>query len=139
MGHTTTASTKVLSVLAILSGLLSLETIKVAFSHGNLDHDHVVGCAEMERKALLNFKQGLTDPSGQLSSWVGEDCCKWRGVGCNNITGRVVQVNLRNTNSDMDLNGDAEAGMHALGGEINPSLLSLTDLSYLDFSMNDFR
>ncbi|PON61325.1 LRR domain containing protein [Parasponia andersonii] len=138
MGHTTTASTKVLSVLALLSGLLSLETIQLAFSHGNLDHDHVVGCVEMERKALLNFKQGLTDPSGQLSSWVGEDCCKWRGVGCNNITGRVVQLNLRNTNSGMDLNGDAEAGMHALGGEINPSLLSLTDLSYLDLSMNDF-
>ncbi|PON95354.1 LRR domain containing protein [Trema orientale] len=129
MGQSTISLNKFLLVLTILSGLLSL---------GNVDHDRVVGCIEMERKALLNFKQGLKDPSGQLSSWVGEDCCQWRGVQCNHTTGHAVQLKLRNTNSDMDLNGDGEAAMHALGGEINPSLLSLKDLNYLDLSMNDF-
>ncbi|PRQ58429.1 putative leucine-rich repeat-containing, plant-type [Rosa chinensis] len=40
-----------------------------------------VACIAEERKALLKHKQGLKDPSGQLSTWVGEDCCKWTGVG----------------------------------------------------------
>ena len=40
-------------------------------------------CIEMERKALLKFKQSLNDPFHCLSSWVGSDCCKWVGVRCN--------------------------------------------------------
>ncbi|XP_030481510.2 receptor-like protein EIX2 [Cannabis sativa] len=122
--------------------ILTLESIQLSFSLANLDGDRdhgVVGCLKMERKALLEFKQGLKDPSNQLSSWVGEDCCKWRGVGCNNITRRVVQLDLRYMNSnDMDLQGDGEAVEYPIGGEINPSLLILKDLSYLDLSMNDF-
>ncbi|XP_062105462.1 receptor-like protein EIX2 [Humulus lupulus] len=142
--NSSTASAKFHLVLTILTVLLSLESIQLSFSLANLDGDHdqgVAGCMEMERKALLDFKQGLEDPSDQLSSWVGEDCCKWRGVGCNNITGRVVQLNLHYKDSDdMDLQGDGEAVTvtDPLGGEINPSLLLLKDLSYLDLSMNDF-
>ncbi|XP_062102883.1 receptor-like protein EIX2 [Humulus lupulus] len=142
--NSSTASAKFHLVLTILTVLLSLESIQLSFSLANLDGDHdqgVVGCMEMERKALLDFKRGLEDPSDQLSSWVGEDCCKWRGVGCNNITGRVVLLNLHYKDSDdMDLQGDGEAVTvtDPLGGEINPSLLLLKALSYLDLSMNDF-
>ncbi|XP_004303979.1 PREDICTED: 60S ribosomal protein L17-like [Fragaria vesca subsp. vesca] len=54
----------------------------------------------IEMKALLKLKEGLTDHSDWLSSWAGDDCCKWRGVGCNNTTGRVGSLNLRNSYSD---------------------------------------
>ncbi|KAL6136088.1 hypothetical protein ACLB2K_061389 [Fragaria x ananassa] len=89
-----------------------------------------VGCMSIEMKALLKFKEGLTDHSDQLSSWVGEDCCKWRGVGCNSTTGRVGSLNL--------LNSYSEGTIHALEGEINPSLLDLKEIVYLDLSMNNF-
>ncbi|CAL5370258.1 unnamed protein product [Camellia sinensis] len=93
------------------------------------------GCIEIEKKALLKFKQGLTDPSGRLSSWVGGNCCTWQGVSCNNRTGNVIKLKLRNPFPDsFDINGT----VNNLGGEINPSLLNLKYLSYLDLSMNNF-
>ncbi|KAL6139442.1 hypothetical protein ACLB2K_057746 [Fragaria x ananassa] len=64
-----------------------------ASSTGNIN----VGCMSIEMKALVKLKEGLTDHSDRLSSWVGEDCCKWRGVGCNSTTGRVGSLNLRNS------------------------------------------
>ncbi|KAI8533453.1 hypothetical protein RHMOL_Rhmol10G0011400 [Rhododendron molle] len=91
---------------------------------------------ESEKQALLIFKQGLKDPSERLSSWeVEHDCCNWAGVVCDNTTGHVLELNLRNQSP-----GDAglEYENSTLGGEINPSLLSLKQLRYLDLSGNDF-
>ena len=83
------------------------------------------GCIEGERKALLEFKHGLIDPSSHLSSWFGVDCCEWTGVDCNNKIGNVVKVDLRR--------------LGLLGGEISDSLLALKHLNYLDLSCNDFK
>ncbi|XVF57814.1 hypothetical protein PTKIN_Ptkin07bG0012600 [Pterospermum kingtungense] len=89
----------------------------------------------MERKALLDFKEGLTDPSGRLSSWEGRDCCSWAGVHCSAL-GHVTKLQLPNPySSDPDA---VDATAYALGGEINPSLLHLKYLNYLDLSFNDF-
>ncbi|XP_048317803.1 receptor-like protein EIX2 isoform X2 [Ziziphus jujuba] len=112
-----------------LCGILFLS--KISFSIGDLD----VTCIDAERKALVKFKQGLEDPAGRLSSWVGDDCCRWEGVSCNNRTGRVVKLNLRNLYSD-SLDGDGT--VQILSGKIDPSLIVLKDLNYLDLSMNDF-
>ncbi|GMP83751.1 hypothetical protein CsSME_00037557 [Camellia sinensis var. sinensis] len=95
--------------------ILFLETIKLS------------SCIENEKQALLKLKQGLTDPSSRLPSWVGENCCTWSGVTCNNKTRNVIGLNLRNP-----LTG------HELGGKIDPSLLDLKYLHYLDLSMNNF-
>ncbi|KAF3435221.1 hypothetical protein FNV43_RR22308 [Rhamnella rubrinervis] len=100
-----------------------------------LRHNVVVGCIDDERKALLQFKDGLTDPSGRLSSWVGVDCCKWKGVNCSNKTRRVVELKLRNSYS---ASSDGDGTMQSLGGKIEPSLLVVKDLNYLDLSMNNF-
>ncbi|BFG37491.1 hypothetical protein CerSpe_237650 [Prunus speciosa] len=130
MGHSSASAYIQLLSLIILSGILSLETIKLDFS----SDDHNVGCIDIERKALLKLKQGLTDPSGRHSSWVGEDCCKWSGVGYNNITGCVNRLDLHNRDW-FDYYGATE---HGFDGEINPSLLVLKDLEYLDLSLNLF-
>ncbi|KDP43144.1 hypothetical protein JCGZ_26677 [Jatropha curcas] len=69
--------------------LREIEIIKVCFGNE-------VTSIDKEREALVVFKQGLTDPSGRLPSWEGKDCCKWNGIKCNNQTGHVINLDLRN-------------------------------------------
>ncbi|WRX12218.1 Leucine-rich repeat - like 10 [Theobroma cacao] len=99
-----------------------------------------IRCIEKERRALLMFKQSLVDYSGRLSSWGrkdGEkDCCLWRGVQCSNRTGHVIMLNLRNPPTFDD--GFYAYQNYRLRGTINPSLLELQHLRYLDLSENDF-
>ncbi|XP_039137106.1 receptor-like protein EIX2 [Dioscorea cayenensis subsp. rotundata] len=85
-------------------------------------------CREVERKALVDFKNGLKDPNGRLSSWIGLDCCSWTGVHCHNYTGHVIRLDLRRY-----------GGNGSLEGEIRPSLLVLNHLRYLDLSFNYFE
>ncbi|URD84980.1 LRR receptor-like serine threonine-protein kinase [Musa troglodytarum] len=107
--------------LLVLTFSLAVLSIKLGISHG---------CRETERKALIDFKRGLHDPSNRLSSWVGEDCCAWEGVGCSNISGHVIKLDLRN---------DDDPGCKwALRGDITPSLPSLQQLNRLDLSGNYF-
>ncbi|KAB2631584.1 leucine-rich repeat receptor protein kinase EXS-like [Pyrus ussuriensis x Pyrus communis] len=94
-------------------------------------------CIDEERQAILVFKQHLVDHSGRLSSWMGHDCCQWEGISCNNNTGHVVKMDLRNPYDFFD--GEREEWRNAsLGGKINASLLSLKHLNYLDLSQNVF-
>ncbi|GAU19874.1 hypothetical protein TSUD_171000 [Trifolium subterraneum] len=87
-------------------------------------------CNEKEKNALLNFKHGLSDPSKRLSSWSNEhDCCRWMGVQCDNITGRVIELNLSTP---------LDSPYMELSGEISPSLLELKSLIHLDLSLNYF-
>jgi len=83
----------------------------------------VVQCNEKDRETLLTFKQGINDTLGRISTWSTEnDCCAWEGVHCDNITGRVTELDLNNY----------------LEGEMNLCILELEFLSYLDLSGNDF-
>uniref|UniRef100_A0A5B7CAL4 Leucine-rich repeat-containing N-terminal plant-type domain-containing protein n=1 Tax=Davidia involucrata TaxID=16924 RepID=A0A5B7CAL4_DAVIN len=110
-------------------GFLGIATINFSSCNGV--------CIESEKQALLTFKQDLNDPSNRLSSWVGEDdCCKWAGVVCDNSTGHVRELNLRNPDDDLDALADFSSS--ELGGKINPSLLNLKRLNHLDLSRNDF-
>lgn len=92
-------------------------------------------------EALLKFKEGLKDHSGWLSSWVGDDCCNWLGIGCNNQTSNVEMLDLRTLDfcDFIEENDAAAKNKSCLSGMLNPSLLNLTYLNYLDVSCNNFE
>ena len=92
--------------------------------------------------SFISFKKGLIDLSGRLSSCVGEDCCQWRGIDCNNISGHVTKLDLRNQFESNTLNStyDGDFWINSLlGGEISSSSIYLKFLFYLDLSWNDFE
>ncbi|XVF85235.1 hypothetical protein PTKIN_Ptkin17bG0101400 [Pterospermum kingtungense] len=106
---------------------------------------NVGSCIETERRALLQLKEDLIDPFGRLSSWIGEDCCNWTRVGCSNQTGNVVMLDLSLNYFDCPLPrghlpplSSSPYQFCQLGGTLNPSLLNLTHLNYLDVSSNNF-
>ncbi|ESR65437.1 hypothetical protein CICLE_v10010811mg [Citrus x clementina] len=122
----------------LLFELLAIATISISFCNGSSYH---VGCLESEREALLRFKQDLQDPSYRLASWIGNrDCCAWAGIFCDNVTGHIVELNLRNPFTYYVQPDQYEANPRSmLVGKVNPSLLDLKHLSYLDLSFNDFQ
>ncbi|KAJ9555532.1 hypothetical protein OSB04_010146 [Centaurea solstitialis] len=83
-------------------------------------------CFHKERQALLDFKAGVQDPDGQLSTWRAEDenCCKWSGVTCNNQTLHLTELHLSS---------------YHLAGKLSPSLLNLSHLNHLELSHNLFN
>ncbi|KAI9098483.1 hypothetical protein K1719_025108 [Acacia pycnantha] len=123
-------SLKLLQIILVLElHLLSLnDTLRAAGA--------TVRCAERERQALLQFKDGLVDNNGRLSSWGSEeenrDCCQWEGVRCSNRTGHVEILDLH---GEFDDTGEQQ---FILQGNISESLLELQQLKYLNLSYNDF-
>ncbi|VVA32076.1 PREDICTED: LRR receptor [Prunus dulcis] len=112
------------TVVRFLS-IATLFTICLLLCNANLS----APCKQNERQALLKFKHDLYDSFNKLSSWAGEgDCCNWTGVVCDNLTGHVRELHLGGDIYDV-----------AFSGKINPSLLNLKHLIYLDLSNNDFR
>ncbi|KAL0010493.1 hypothetical protein SO802_005601 [Lithocarpus litseifolius] len=73
--------------------LLSLGIFKLGSCSAN---NVTVKCIKSEREALVRFKEGVIDFPGKLSSWVGEDCCQWKGIECDNESGHVTMLNLSN-------------------------------------------
>ncbi|KAM5573191.1 hypothetical protein ABKV19_012964 [Rosa sericea] len=118
------------------SGLVGLVCLAIASAIccSSVGSSNNIMCLESERHALLRFKQGLVDDSNALASWKSEkDCCKWRGIDCNNQTGHVTSL-------DFSFNYDSYlySAEVPLSGEISPSLLELRYLNYLDLSFIDF-
>lgn len=64
----------------------------------------IIRCIDEEKEALLTFEQSPVDEYGALSSWGREgdkrNCCKWRGVCCNNTTSHFKVLNLRSSNDE---------------------------------------
>lgn len=121
--------------MSVVFGILTLATISASFCNGNLDN---VVCKKSERQALLSFKQDLKDSKNRLSTWAGTegDCCTGTGVVCDNSTGQVIELHLGTPSLS-----EAEYFAHSsykFGGKLNPSLLNLEYLNYLDLSYNDF-
>ncbi|KAK1363330.1 hypothetical protein POM88_038891 [Heracleum sosnowskyi] len=143
--------------------LLFSEIVCISSSLSN--GSSVVRCNEAERTALVEFKKGLSDPWGRLSSWHGKDCCSWEGVGCSKNTGNVVKLDLRSQYGCASWSGDDAFGLQCLSAnswlqdvhglpflsELHmyncelPSLpsslpnLNFTSLSVIDLSYNDLK
>ncbi|XP_058076019.1 receptor-like protein EIX2 isoform X2 [Magnolia sinica] len=110
--------------------LVSLLLLKILLCWGG--YWRVSSCLDSERKALTTFRKGLNDPSNLLSSWDdAPDCCKWRGITCHNTTGYVLKLELHADN-------DSYLGMPQLSGGIDPALVGLKHLQFLDLSYNAF-
>jgi hypothetical protein len=76
-------------------------------------------CVETERQALLKFKNALNHGSVNFTSWKGEECCKWEGISCDNLTGHVTGLHLY----PLD---------YAIGGKLDSSICELQHLTYLN-------
>ncbi|XP_030517202.2 receptor-like protein EIX1 [Rhodamnia argentea] len=122
----------------VSSFLLAIFVIQVTeFGHSSASTN--VRCIGAEREALLKFKHGLIDPSSRLSSWTGEECCKWEGVECDKKTGHVLKLDLHNPcTEEIYFDIFVPSDKCRLGGNIVPSLTKLKDLKYLDLSLNNF-
>ncbi|KAL8466981.1 hypothetical protein ACS0TY_035890 [Phlomoides rotata] len=102
-----------------------------SFKLCNCIGNNTIFCPKIEKQSLLSFKQSVKDPNNLLSSWSVEvNCCKWKGVICNSLTGHVHQLQLRS-------NWPIFPFESVLTGKINPSLLNLKYLRYLDLSGSD--
>ncbi|XP_012487774.2 receptor-like protein EIX2 [Gossypium raimondii] len=92
-------------------------------------------CLEHEKQALLKFKEGLID-YGNLASWaIEKDCCRWRGVECDNRAGHIIRLDLHPVFSHADHDDFTWTPMD---GVISSLLLDLRHLSHLDLSRNQF-
>ncbi|XP_039172828.1 receptor-like protein EIX2 [Eucalyptus grandis] len=126
-------------VSTVLWAIFVIQVIEFSHSNASTNVSTNVSCIGAEREALLKFKHALTDPSRRLSSWTGEECCKWEGVECNKKTGHVLKLDLHNPCiEEIYTNIFAPSDKCMLGGNIVPSLTELKYLKYLDLSVNNF-
>ncbi|WVZ74570.1 hypothetical protein U9M48_022736 [Paspalum notatum var. saurae] len=104
--------------------LARLALMLLCYGVGNI-HCSTVHENSEDFHSLLDFKQGITDPNGALSTWTNNThFCRWHGVNCSSTPPyRVTELNLTG---------------QSLGGQISSSLGSLTFLGILDLSNNSF-
>ncbi|KAK9707581.1 hypothetical protein RND81_07G206500 [Saponaria officinalis] len=103
----------------------------------NVHLGFVVGCHEAEREALLKFKQSLNDTQNRLSSWEGQDCCHWKGVGCDNVMSYVNRLDLHESSCN-PYNDDIVSWLMT-STKLDHSLVELSRLNYLDLSCINFQ
>ncbi|CAI9106451.1 OLC1v1005610C1 [Oldenlandia corymbosa var. corymbosa] len=109
------------------------------------------GCHPDDLKALNDFKAGITyDESQRLKRWIGVNCCKWVGISCDDITGRVTEINLpgalTKNGAQLRMKGELSPSLHLLSslrvlhlgglsqlsGQIPPLIGDLKDLQFWD-------
>ncbi|KAL2341066.1 hypothetical protein Fmac_009006 [Flemingia macrophylla] len=90
-----------------------------------------------KRVALLKIKKDLKDPPANcLSSSVGEDCCYWQGIECDNQTGHILKLHIRleTFESHLDLSSNDFEGIPIPKFIGSRTILCYLDLSYAHFA-----
>ncbi|KAG6489787.1 hypothetical protein ZIOFF_051066 [Zingiber officinale] len=118
---------------AALNLLLYLFWISLSFFSRSLQL-----CVEKERRALPSVRSGFPTECEKwfpvvdrpLSPWKGDECCSGEGVGCNNITGRVIELDLSAPDDMTPTNKSEHLDLSFCGfsGEIPNQLGNLSDL-----------
>ncbi|XP_068314993.1 receptor-like protein EIX1 [Pyrus communis] len=80
----------------------------------------------MDENSQVTFSSWGTDAAKQ-------DCCRWKGVACDNRTGHVVKL-VFGQEFQLKVNQ-----FQPLRGKISSQLTELQHLEYLDLSWNDFN
>ncbi|KAG8661791.1 hypothetical protein MANES_01G039084v8 [Manihot esculenta] len=104
-------------VVELLALLILLQSFLFCCSGTNFHGS----CINIERETLLRFKSSLANSSNTLTSWVGDNCCRWEGVSCDNTTGHVVELDLF---------------MRGLEGKVSLHLGNLSNLQHLELGSN---
>ncbi|GAU28558.1 hypothetical protein TSUD_268970 [Trifolium subterraneum] len=120
-------------------GLLILLVYSLLFAISVNSNTIAIECLASDHEALLDFKSGLKDSHNSLSSWRSSNCCQWHGIYCDNITGAVVTIDLRNQHPVSFDDPPRKYEMWNLSGELRPSLMKLKSLRHLDLSFNTFK
>ncbi|XP_057866236.2 receptor-like protein EIX1 [Cryptomeria japonica] len=101
-------------------------------------------CPQGEKISLLQFKRSLQDPSDQLKTWnASTNCYEWKGIQCHNITGHVIQLDLRSPLGNKlaspwkNLTSSVLSPLNDERDVLSP-LFNLTMLERLDLSYNAF-
>ncbi|WJX70717.1 hypothetical protein P8452_54793 [Trifolium repens] len=89
---------------------------------------HMNNCVETERQALLKFKDAIIHGSVILTSWKGEECCKWEGISCDNLTGHVTSLYLQPL--------DYSSWPEVYKGKLDSSICELQHLTSLNLKNN---
>ncbi|XP_057424158.1 receptor-like protein EIX2 [Lotus japonicus] len=144
--------------------LVQIAQLCCFFLCANSNSVTVPPCIERERQALLEFKASLIKvPAKRISSWKDSstNCCEWEGIGCDNVTGHVVKLDLRNPcfklaaeveeGKEFSLPYGCDYGFKFNSNEngvelkfsiqapnVSQSLLRLDHLTYLDLTGNNF-
>ncbi|WVZ74621.1 LOW QUALITY PROTEIN: hypothetical protein U9M48_022782 [Paspalum notatum var. saurae] len=110
---------------ANLTMFIVLPLLLLCYGAGNI-HCATVHDNSEDFHSLFDFKQGITDPNGALSTWTNNThFCRWHGVSCSSTPPyRVTGLNLTT---------------QGLGGQISSSLGNMTFLETLDLSNNSFH
>ncbi|KAF1872937.1 hypothetical protein Lal_00016043 [Lupinus albus] len=107
--------------------LLHIVTLVTVIAFGGEIRKTTEACNSDDLEGLIGFKNGIqTDTSGRLAKWIGQNCCEWEGIVCENAY-RVTQINLPGL-----ISTDKDLFQTQMIGQLSPSITLLTSLEILD-------
>ncbi|XP_045814009.1 leucine-rich repeat receptor-like serine/threonine-protein kinase BAM1 [Trifolium pratense] len=112
-------------------------------------HHHILSAPISEYRALLSFRESITDSTPPtLSSWnTSTTHCSWLGVTCNtrrhvtalNLTGLTLSGELSDHLSHLPFLTNLSLADNKFSGPIPPPLSAVSGLRYLNLSNNVFN